>query len=607
MAEPAPLTSPSLPQATVRSIVTGMVIGAVLTPCNVYSGLKIGWSFNMSIAAALISFAFWRSGEHLWGARPWGMLENNINQTAASSSASIISAGLVAPIPALTMLTGRSLSYPLLVGWVFVVSFLGVVVAVGLRRQMLVRDNLPFPAGIATAETMREIYAHGREALRRVQVLLGAGVLSAGLKLFNDFVAAIPRLSLPFSIGSTGALKAKGIASMSAANLGFVFDPSLLMIGFGAIIGLRTGISLLLGAVAAWAWLGPWALAEGWAAPGSPGPHAFWFGSMVKWLLWPGVSMMVVAALTSFALMLRRALHSRRRDVAREEEGEAAEWSGANRPAAQVPRRWFLAGFAAALVFGVIAQQGLFGIDPLTGAVAVVLSFLLAVVAARVSGETGITPIGAMGKITQLSFAVISPANVTSNLMSANVTGGAAGQCADMMHDFKTGMLLGAEPRFQALAQVFGVLTGSLVGAATYVLLVPDPSAMLITPQWPAPAVATWKAVAEVLQGGLDHLPPAAVPAMAIAAGLGLALALAQQLAPARWSRWVPSASAVGLAFVIPAWNSMSMFIGALLAYLVARLSPSWAERFLIAAAAGLVAGESLAGVAGAMQRLLFG
>ena len=76
----------SVPQLTIRAVVTGMVLGAVLTPCNVYSGLKIGWSFNMSIAAALLSFAFWKLIEQLWPIRQWGMLENNINQTAASSS-----------------------------------------------------------------------------------------------------------------------------------------------------------------------------------------------------------------------------------------------------------------------------------------------------------------------------------------------------------------------------------------------------------------------------------------------------------------------------------------------------------------------------------------
>ena len=55
--------------ASVRAIVTGMLIGALLTPCNVYSGLKIGWSFNMSITAALLSFAFWRLAEDLAGAQ----------------------------------------------------------------------------------------------------------------------------------------------------------------------------------------------------------------------------------------------------------------------------------------------------------------------------------------------------------------------------------------------------------------------------------------------------------------------------------------------------------------------------------------------------------
>jgi uncharacterized oligopeptide transporter (OPT) family protein len=221
-----------------------------------------------------------------------------------------------------------------------------------------------------------------------------------------------------------------------------------------------------------------------------------------------------------------------------------------------------------------------------------------------VSGETGITPIGAMGKITQLSFAAISPGNVTTNLMSANVTGGAAGQCADMMHDFKTGKLIGAEPRLQAVAQVFGVLTGSLVGVGAYLLLIPHPQTMLITPEWPAPAVATWKAVAEVLRGGFGDLPPGAGPAIVVAAVVGVGLAYANHRLPPRWHHFVPSPSAMGLAFVIPAWNSLSMFLGALLAWLLLRFREDWADRFLIAGAAGLVAGESLAGVAAAMSRL---
>jgi O-acetylhomoserine/O-acetylserine sulfhydrylase-like pyridoxal-dependent enzyme len=76
-----------------------------------------------------------------------------------------------------------------------------------------------------------------------------------------------------------------------------------------------------------------------------------------------------------------------------------------------------------------------------------------------------VTPIGAMGKVTQLTFGVLDAGNPASNLMSANVTGGAASQCADLLHDLKTGMMLGSHPRHQYVAQASGVLGGAVVGS----------------------------------------------------------------------------------------------------------------------------------------------
>jgi putative OPT family oligopeptide transporter len=593
------------PQLTARAIVTGLLIGALLTPCNIYSGLKIGWAFNMSIAAALLSYAFWKLSERTAGSRPWGLLENNINQTTASASASIISAGLVAPIPALTMLTGQQLTYSLLATWVLVVSLLGVVVAVGIRRQMLVRDRLVFPAGVATAEVVREIYARGTEAGKRVRMLLTGAAIAGAIKLVDEFVATIPKLKLPFALPGNEELRAKGIASVSSGNLGFLLDSSLLMIGFGAIIGLHAGLSLLLGAILAWGVLGPWALLQGWAQPGVADPGTPWFGALVEWLLWPGVALMVTASLTSVAFSLLAARRRQRDGTAAGAVPVSKAESEAEAESAQVPVGGFIAGLVLVGLLAVAAQTWLFAIHPLVGILAVLLAFVLALVAARVTGETGITPIGAMGKVSQFSFAVISPSNVTANLMSANVTGGAAGQCADMMQDFRTGQLLGASPRLQAIAQVFGVLMGSLVGTAAYVVLIPDPVEMLITPEWPAPAVATWKAVAEVLQGGLANLPPAAAPAIVLGALAGLLLATAAHRLPEHRAHWLPSPTALGLAFVIPAWNSLSLFLGAVLGYLLWKYVRSWAERFVIVLAAGFVAGESLAGISGALARLL--
>lgn len=569
-----PMASPDqpsrLPELTIRAILTGLVIGTVLTPCNVYAGLKIGWAFNMAIAAGLLGYGLWR----LLPAREFGLLENNINQMIASSAASIISGGLVAPIPALTMLTGQTLAWQWLIVWVFAVSALGVVVAVGLRQQLLLREQLAFPAGIATAETMTRIHDHGGEASARLRVLLAAAGVSGALKLVNDLLVALPRLAPPLKLGG-----------YSFANLGFAFDPSLLLFGFGAIIGLRAGLSILLGTVIAWGWLATHVLAQGWVEAGATNED--WFEPLVTWLLWPGATLMVFSSLTSFALALAGL---RRRTAIR-----------ASRVSA--PRQMIALALASLLV--ILAAMLLFDIALWQAVLAVLLSYVLAIVAARVTGETGITPIGAMGQITQFAYGLVSPGNLTANLMTANITGGAAGQCADLMQDLKTGLMIGARLRFQVIAQILGVAIGSLVGVAVYLTLIPDPAAMLMTADWPAPAVATWKAVAEVMTQGLASLPPGALPAMAVAAGCGIALALLERLLPPRIARRLPSAPAIGLAFVIPAWNGLSLFLGAALAAILARLLPGWSQRHAFGLAAGLVAGESLIGVATLALKML--
>jgi uncharacterized oligopeptide transporter (OPT) family protein len=591
-------------QLTARAIITGFFLGSLLAPCNIYTGLKIGFSFNMSIAAALLSYAFWNSLHHFGRGKHWGLLENNINQTAASSAASILSAGLVAPIPALTLVTGKELSYPILVTWVFTVSFAGVVTALAVRRQMLDREDLPFPNGIATAETIREVYARGAEAAYRIRLLIGAGVVSGGLKLVNDFVRTLPSFGPPAGAGfaTPGNVAARGVDHVSWRALGLEVQPSLLLFGFGAIVGPRVGTSLLLGTVIGWVLLPEPLLAREWVEPALAGTS--WYEVMLEWLLWPGVSLMASAALMSFGISLARMAWAR---ASEREAGNGATEDPAYAPGGiwHFPRKWFLFGLGAAFLASLLAQKAIFGIPPWLAATAFLLSFVLAIVAGRVSGETGIPPIGALGKITQVSFGMLAPGSTTINLMSANVTGGAAGQCSDMLHDLKTGKLIGARLRSQVVAQLFGILAGSIAGSAAYLILIPDPQTMLLTPEWPAPAVATWKAVAEVLAQGMDTIPDAAGTAVIISVALGILLAFLEAVLPARLRSWIPSASSVGFAFIIPPFISLAMFLGAMIRVVAERVRPEWSGKYIIVIAAGLVAGESLAGILGAVASFI--
>ena len=56
---------------------------------------------------------------------------------------------------------------------------------------------------------------------------------------------------------------------------------------------------------------------------------------------------------------------------------------------------------------------------------------------------------------------------------------------------------------------------------------------------------------------------------------------------------------------MIPASISITMFFGSLVAKVLERYQPSLAQRFLIAAASGLIAGESLTGVARALLGMM--
>ena len=561
-------------ELSLRAVITGIVLGILLTPSNVYAGLKIGWSFNMSIIALLIGYAIWqgvakRSATQL----PWTLHESNINQTVASAAASIISGGLVAPIPAYTLLTGNQLEAIPMIAWVFSVSFLGIWIAWYLRPSLLNDKALTFPEGMATLETLLHIYNHGREAATRLKVLLSAALLSGLMKWVDTFAWALPRWS------PTAHLE----------RLTFTADPSLLLLGFGGIIGIRVGLTLLLGALLAWGGLGPWLLAQGLVnlAADSSGPQ---FAVLVAWLLWPGVSLMVCSTLASLAIRLW-ALH---RSI---QADGGTPWTR--------PKPVPAAGFALAVVLVVSLQAMLFGINLWMAFLTIPLAICLAAVAARVVGATGIPPIGAIGQLSQLSFGVVAPGQVPINLMSANTAGGSAGQCTDLMNDFKVGKAIGATPHKQVIAQVLGILVGSIVGVFAYLALIPDPQTMLLTEEWPAPAVATWKAVAQTLTHGLHSLSPSIRWAIGIAGLIGVVLGVLDSTLPARRSRYLPSAAALGLAFVLPASVSMMMALGAVLTWCVSCRWPSVTERFAITAAAGLIAGESITGVGASLWQMI--
>jgi uncharacterized oligopeptide transporter (OPT) family protein len=81
-----------------------------------------------------------------------------------------------------------------------------------------------------------------------------------------------------------------------------------------------------------------------------------------------------------------------------------------------------------------------------------------------------------------------------------------------------------------------------------------------------------------------------------VAGAAGVLLALLEHFMR-RTRRFLPSATGLGLGFMLPFFYPLAMFLGALVAYLFERLRPALAERLITPVASGLIAGESVMGV----------
>jgi uncharacterized oligopeptide transporter (OPT) family protein len=467
--------------------------------------------------------------------------------------------------------------------WFAVIAALGVFAAIPIKRQLINIEQLPFPTGTATAETLRALHGHGGEAATKAKLLGYAGALGAVVAWMREAkLAWMPwnlkaQYGMPFSIGG-----------LEASKWTISFEGGLLMFGAGTLMSLKAGWSMLLSALVMYGVIAPEMVSRGVIAQVS-------YKAIVQWSLWGGAALLVSSGLLSFAFQWRSVARSFHELAGLLRRGGAGK---SDDPLAHIecPPSWFPLGFAVLGPMAVILMSVLFGIPWWAGVLAIPLSIAMGVVAARVTGETDVTPTKALGPVTQLMYGAILPGNVVANVMSANVTGGVGLHAADLLTDLKSGFLLGAKPRQQFYAQLFGVLAGAATVVPLFNLLVPDAS-VLGSEKFPAPGAQVWAGVSQVLSAGVGALHPTARIAALIGAVLGVVLALLERWAPKRVQPFIPSASGVGLAVVIPAYNSVSIFIGALCADLLRRRNRELADRAIVPVGSGLIAGESLMGV----------
>lgn len=584
----------NMPQLTLRSAVTGMLLGAILSLTNLYVGMRTGWTLGVGITSVILSFGLWKVFSKIKLGKEMTILENNAMQSIATA-AGYMTAPLISSLAAYMMVTGKVIPVYQAMTWIMALAVLGVLFAFPLKKRFINDEQHPFPEGKACGIVMDGLHSDDEEeGLLKTKLLVifmavsGLWNFVASLTIMAAFkmkFLAIPTHLHNWLNDTVFSIKLLGT---ELKGLTISFETDLVMYAVGGLIGIRTGISLIIGAFVNFFILAPILINQG-VIEGTG------FKAITMWSLWGGVAMMTTASLYSFFSKPKMILSAFSGIFSKKDGNEDVLRD------IELPMRVFVIGIPVAGLAVVILAHLYFDVTWWLGMIAIPLVFIFTLIAVNSTALTAITPTGALGKLTQLTYAVLAPGNVTTNLMTAGITGEVAGNASNLLMDIKPGYMLGAKPRHQAMGHVLGIIAGGLAATPIFYMMINSNVANLASEKMPMPAAVIWKAVAEVLTKGLSFLHSTAIWAIVIGAILGI---LFEVIKTATKGKFFLSGVGMGLAFVIPFHTCFSMFMGALFFWVAGKLAKDengWWKRVGLknqeTICAGIIAGGAIMGI----------
>lgn len=488
-------------QISAAGILIGCIGCVIITASSVYTALKMGalpWPTIFTSITALVL---------LRAAGRTSLNEANVTQIIMSAG-SMVAGGLAFTIPGVWMLgLGAELSWIEIGGVALAGTLLGLVCTALIRRRFVEESDLEYPIGTAAAETLMASRAGGATGKRLFGSMAAAGIWCA----LRDLAGVIPAM--------IGALPIPGVA------FGIYNSPMLLSVGFlvgGAAVafwlagGLIANFGIIVGGSAA----GLWDVANAQGIVSSLG-----MGLMMG----SGIGVVVRDILPAAF----RSAHNGRRDD-----------NHANAPARTYGKldRSVLALLVAAAALLVCLVLGL---SPIACAVVVVLAFVTTIMSAQSVGQTGIDPMEIFGLIVLLVIAALGESDQVRLFFVAGVVAVACGLAGDVMSDFKTGKIIGTDPRAMWIGQAIGALIGCAVSVAVMCALLNAYGADAF-----GPGKLFVSAQASVVATMVSGIPSVSAFALGLVAGVAL------------YCLGIPSMM-LGLGVYLPFYMTLSASLGA--------------------------------------------
>jgi putative OPT family oligopeptide transporter len=523
-------------QLTARGLVIGALGSIVITTSSMYVALRMGSLPWPIIFVAVMSMALLR----LLGNT--NVNEVNVTHTAMSAG-SMVAGGLAFTIPGIWIMNGdMEIGFFPLVIVTLSGTLLGLILTILIRPYFIEKENLPYPMGIAAAETVMA----GNEG-EKAKWLFSTLTVAAVFTIIRDWFGWIP-----IAWNST---------KLAAHNIFFGVWISPMSIGIGYIIGPLYTAVWFLGGVISYFFLIPVGVSEGWF---SDVARATAFKDSL------GIGLLVGTG----AGILIKGILPRAREI------YGSMLPGKTKSEAGISLKWAPAVVAVlALLLTFFTEMNL-----ISSLLTIVGCWLTTAMAASVTGQTGINPMEIFGIIVLLAIKVVSHVGMMEGFFIAAVVAVACGLAGDILNDFKSGHILKTNPRAQFISGAVGGVVGSIV--AVVVLYMMHESFGKFGPGTELPAPQAF--AVSSLVGGLSD-PTAFYIGLLIGAVLFLLNLPGMTL---------------GLGIYLPMFITTSVFIGGIIKFIHNKINKNHGDKGVIVAS-GLLGGEGVAGVLIAIIKVL--
>ena len=580
-------------EATVYSVVFGIVMAIVFSAAAAYLGLRVGQVFEAAIPIAIIAVGV----GNLSGRR--NMLGQNVIIQSIGSSSGVIVAGAIFTLPALYILGLEARFYQIFLSSLFG-GLLGILLLIPFRKYFVkdMHGKYPFPEATATTEVLVSGEKKGNQAK-----LLAVSGLVGGLYDFIVGTFGWWTEEISTRVAAWGALLA------DKTKLVFKINTGAAVLGLGYIVGLKYAAYICAGSFTVWFVLIPFIshFADGQTIAVGEGvttllrdmtPEEI-FRHYARHIGIGGIAMAGIVGIIRSSKIIRQALGLAVTELRGRKTGEET----AERTQRDISMKTILSLLIATLAttffffqFGVLGNWFHSAIAIL---IVFVISFLFTTVAANAIAIVGTNPVSGMTLMTLiLSSLVLVSAGLsgTSGMTAAMIIGGvvctALSMAGAFVTDLKIGYWLGTTPAKQEGWKFLG----TAVSAATVagVIMILDKTygfvgeGALVAPQANAMAAV----IKPLMEGG-------STPWMLYFAGAALALVLTMIGVPAL---------AFALGMFIPLELNTPLLIGGLVSWYVGsrgkdeKTNKARRERGTLIAS-GFIAGGALMGVVSALLK----